>query len=55
MDNTKEEHFKLCAGNKAYIVIFNFYLGISQQKGDKRISLQTILSELLGHITLRMY
>ena len=41
MDNTKEEHFKLCAGNKAYIVIFNFYLGISQQKGDKRISLQT--------------
>ena len=41
MDNTKEEHFKLCADNKAYIVIFNFYPGISQQKGDKRISLQT--------------
>ena len=29
MDNIKEEHFKLCAGNKAYLVIFNFYIGIN--------------------------
>ena len=40
MDNTKEEDFKLCASNKAHLVIFNFYLGINQQKGDKRIELQ---------------
>ena len=31
--------FKLCAGNKAYLVILKFYLGINQQKGDKRIGL----------------
>ena len=54
MDNTKEEHFKLCADNKAYIVIFNFYPGISQQKGVKNFAAD-LLSELLGHITLRMY
>ena len=41
MDNTKEEHFKLRAGNKAHLVIFNFYLGIKQQNGDKRIGLQS--------------
>ena len=41
MDNTKKEYFKLCAGNKAYLVIFNFYLGINQQKGDKRIAMQS--------------
>ena len=41
MDNTKEEHFNLCAGNKVQLVIFNVYLGINQQKGDKRIELQS--------------
>ena len=47
MDNIKEEHFKLCAGNKAYLVIFNFYLGVKNCNA-------VLLSELLGHITLRM-
>ena len=41
MDNTKEEHYKLCAGNKVHLVILNFYLGINQQKGDKWIGLQS--------------
>ena len=41
MDNTKEEHFKLCAGNKAHLVIFSLYVGINHQKGDKRIELQS--------------
>ena len=43
MDNTKEEHFKLCADNKAYIVIFNFYPGISQQKGVKEFRCRPII------------
>ena len=47
MDNIKEEHFKLCAGNKAYLVIFNFYLGVKNCNA-------VLLSELLGHITLRV-
>ena len=48
MDNTKEEHFELRAGNKAHLVIFNFYLGIKQQNGDKRIGLQSYYIRVAG-------
>ena len=43
MDNIKEEHFKLCAGNKAYLVIFNFYLGINRKEVTKELHCSPII------------